>query len=141
MYCVRFSSFLVAAAPSPTSTPTPTVTATNNDIAILNYALTLEHLEANFYTTFQARFTAQDFINAGFSQQTYDYFNIIQVHEQAHVRGLTAIITQLNGTAVPECVYNFGVVTDVQSYVTTARALENTGTMAYDGNVLLDECF
>ena len=90
-------------------------------------------MEANFYTRFQARFKAQDFIAAGFTQQTYDYFNIIYVHELAHVRTLTAVISQLGGTPVSECTYTFPAVTDARSYISVARVLENTGAMAYDG--------
>lgn len=104
-----------------------------NDIAILNYALILEQLEANFYSRFQSNFTAQNFTAAGFTQQNYDYLNIIYVHELAHVRALRAIITQLGGTPVAECSYDFSAVQDVASYLQTARILENTGTMAYDG--------
>jgi hypothetical protein len=113
-------------------TPPPT-TAAANDIAILNYALVLEQLEANFYTRYQAQFSAQDFIAANFTQQTYDYFNIIYVHELAHVRILTAVIQQLGGTPVSPCSYTFSAVVDVRSYVAVARILENTGAMAYDG--------
>ena len=94
----------------------------------------LEQLEASFYNRFQESFTAQDFIAANFTQQNYDYLNIIYVHELAHVRALRAIITQLGGTPVPECSYDFSMVTDVRSYLQTARILENTGTMAYDGS-------
>ena len=93
----------------------------------------LEHLESAFYTRFQNTFTAQDFIAANLTQRDYDYFNIIYVHELAHVRALTAIITQLGGTPVPACTYNFSIVTNVRSYASVARILETTGTMAYDG--------
>ena len=107
-----------------------------NDIAILNYALVLENLEASFYTRFQTNYTAQNFIAANFTQQNFDYLNIVYVHEVAHVQALTAIITQLGGTPLPACTYNFSIVTDVRSYLSVARVLENTGTMAYDGKDL-----
>jgi hypothetical protein len=109
----------------------------SNDVAILNFALILEQLEANFYTTYQTNFTAQNFIAAGYTQQTFDYLNIIFVHELAHVRILTAIINQLGGTPVSACTFNFSSVVDVPSYIALARILENTGTMAYDGKSFL----
>ena len=127
-----FHHFVVLSA-SATTTKTD---AQLNDIAILNYALVLENLEASFYTRFQTNYTAQNFIAANFTQQNFDYFNIILVHEQAHVRALTAIITQLGGAPLPACTYNFSMVTDVRSYMSIAKLLENTGTMAYDGEEL-----
>ncbi|CAF1304515.1 unnamed protein product [Adineta steineri] len=126
----QYSLKVISATILPTETPDLT-----NDLAILNYALVLEQLEANFYTQFQAQFTGQNFIAAGFTQTTYDYFNIIYFHELAHVRALTAVISQLGGTPVSQCTYNFAAVTDVKSYVSVAQALENTGAMAYDGAV------
>ncbi len=104
-----------------------------NDIAILNFALTLEQLEENFYARYQASFTAQDFIAANYSAETYTYFNLIFSHEQAHVRILSTIVSQLGGTPVGACTYNFSSVTNVASYIALARIFENTGTMAYDG--------
>ncbi len=125
--------FLFLVVTSPAQNSATQNSSLNNDIAILNYALVLEQLEANFYATFQANFTAQDFLAANYTQETYTYFNLIYSHEQAHVRILTSVISQLGGTPVTACTYNFASVTDVTSYVAVARVLENTGTMAYDG--------
>lgn len=130
--------FLFPAITSPAQPTQPSTSAALiNDIAILNYALVLEQLEANFYARYQANFTQQDFIAANYSSQTYTYFNLINSHEQALVRILTAVINQLGGSPVSPCTYNFGSVTDVKSYVAVARILENTGTMAYDGKHFL----
>ena len=108
-----------------------------NDIAILNYALVLERLEANFYSTFRNNFTRANFVAAGFDNETYDYFELIGDHELAHQAAFISIISQLGGTPVPACTYNFSVVTDVPSYVAIARLLENTGAMAYTGKYFL----
>ncbi len=130
MHCFLLFSASISSSSSSSSSST---SASSNDIAILNYALVLEQLESNFYSLYQNNFTAQNFIAANFTQQTYNYFNLISSHESAHVTILTTIIGQLGGTPVSQCTYNFSSVVDVTSYVAVARLLENTGVMAYDG--------
>ncbi len=111
-----------------------------SDIDILNYALTLEHLEANFYVEGLKRFNQGDFASAkslkGFggrvTNTVYDYFKIIRDHEVEHVSTLISVITSLGGTPVKPCIYNFGY-NNVDGFVKVAAALENTGVMAYDG--------
>lgn len=110
----------------------------SSDIDVLNYALTLEHLEYAFYRDGLNRFTRNQIGNMpvlGLPQnKVYDYFEAIRDHEKAHVDTLTSVISSLGGTPVAECVYNFGY-NDALGFLAVATALENTGVMAYDGAV------
>lgn len=101
-------------------------------IDVLNYALTLEHLEATFYRTYNAEFSATEIEAAGFGSNVPARLQSIEAHEAAHVDVLVSTITTLGGTPVGELMYNFGV-TDVASYIATAQVLENLGTGAYTG--------
>lgn len=101
----------------------------DDGIAILNYALTLEHLETAFYRDGLAQFTADDFDGG---QVVYDLLVQIGEHEAAHVEALTATINDLGGTAVEEASYDFGY-TDAASFLAVAVALENVGVSAYAG--------
>ncbi len=100
-------------------------------VNILNYALTLEHLEATFYREALATFGPADFAADG-STTVYDLLTVIGDHEAAHVDALTATINDLGGTPVEEATYDFGY-TDATSFLVTAVALENVGVSAYAG--------
>jgi len=110
------------------------------DLTLLNFALSLENLEAAFYTQGLAQFSSTDFNNSTFIQNfgsvisgdVYAYLSLIRNHETQHVRSLQALITSLNGTPVKPCTYNFGYKT-ADDFITVAALLENTGVMAYDG--------
>jgi len=109
-------------------------------VDVLNYALTLEHLEHAFYRDGLEQFTADDFTAAGFAPAVYDYFGLIRDHEAEHVDTLVAVIGDLGGTPVEEAQYDFGYA-DVAGFVGVAQALENTGVAAYQGAAgdLIDE--
>ncbi|KAI7003363.1 hypothetical protein D0869_14564 [Hortaea werneckii] len=100
-----------------------------NDVDILNYALTLEHLEATFYREGLAKFTGADFTAAGFSQSSYDRLKEVAAHEAAHVDFLS---TALGSAATKECTYAFPM-SSVTEFLATASVLEGVGVSAYLG--------
>ena len=109
-------------------------------VDVLNYALTLEHLEHAFYRDGLDQFTEEDFTAAGYAPVVYEYFGLIRDHEAAHVDTLTQVVNDLGGTPVEEAQYDFGYA-DVAGFVGVAQALENTGVAAYQGAAgdLIDE--
>ena len=109
-------------------------------VDVLNYALTLEHLEHAFYRNGLEEFTAEDFTAAGYSANVYDYFGMIRDHEREHVDTIMKVITDLGGEPVAEAEYDFGY-SDLAGFVGVAQVLENTGVSAYQGaaQFLIDE--
>lgn len=99
-----------------------------SDIDVLNYALTLEHLEAAFYVLA----ADYEFGTDAYGNSIDAYIAEIGAHEVAHVDTLTQVITDLGGEPVAAAVYEFGV-TDAASFLATAAAVENLGVSAYDG--------
>jgi len=94
-----------------------------SDIAILNYALTLEYLEAAFYTEAEKR--------GALSGELADFAIVVGAHERAHVQGLKAA---LGRKAVAKPKFNFqGTTTDPARFAATAQTLEDTGVAAYAG--------
>lgn len=106
--------------------------ANNIDGVILNYALTLEHLEDKFYRQGLANFTQAQFAAAGFGAKFYNNLKEISKDETVHVNFLTAALSSVNVTPVAECIYNFPY-TDVASFVSLASVLEGVGVSAYLG--------
>ena len=119
-----------------------TTTGSENDLSILNYALTLEHLEATFYTDGLNRFQAADFSTASFASVlgsgtvngVFANLQRIRDHEVAHVSTLQTTIRTLGGTPVGPCTYNFAY-RDAEEFLQIAQALENLGVEAYDGAI------
>jgi hypothetical protein len=102
-----------------------------SDLEVLNYALTLEHLEYAFYRDGVGLFT---FGNDSRGQSIDANLGAVRDHELAHVETLTTVVTDLGGEPVAEATYDFGdAYTDPAAFLATAQALENTGVSAYDG--------
>jgi hypothetical protein len=119
-----------------------------SDVDILNYALTLEHLENEFYIQMLDQFSEREFQRSdlldefGFGMRftARDYLRTIQEHEQAHVDFLTTAIENAGGTpATAATEYNFGAplgqqgIDTVVEFTTVAEVLESTGVDAYAG--------
>ncbi len=127
------ASTAFAASPSPSARPSPAAGASQfgtGDAGILNFALTLEYLEADFYAKgLQANILGDD----------AKYLMPIAQHEAAHVQAVTATLQKLGATpaAKPTFTYPSGTFTDKAMFLKTALTFEETGVKAYHGQVPL----
>jgi len=97
------------------------------DVGILNYALTLEYLEAAFYNGATAA-------NLALTSQAAAFLKVVTRDENAHVAYLKKA---LGSKAVKEPKFDFkGANTSVATFMATAEVLENTGVHAYSGQAL-----
>ncbi len=94
------------------------------DIDILNFALTLEYLEAAFYKEGLAK--------AGLSSKVKPVAQEIGSNEQEHVDTLKQTIEQLGGKAVAAPTVAFPIK-DEASFLKLAVTFEDTGVSAYNG--------
>ena len=93
---------------------------------VLNYALTLEYLEAEFYR--------QGNGHQLLSGKKATYLKAVQRDEEAHVMAIQSTIKQLGGTAVPAPKVDFGQsFKSGDSFLETAYTFENLGVQAYLG--------
>lgn len=101
-------------------------------VDVLNYALTLEHIEAAFYRDGLAVIGREGITEWGFQDAVFDNLVLIGEHEAEHVVVLSQVITELGGEPVQEAVYDFGY-DDAVGFLQVAQALEDTGVAAYQG--------
>jgi hypothetical protein len=93
------------------------------DVAILNYALTLEYLEAAFYTEAEEM--------GALDGELAKFAAVVGKHERDHVKALKGV---LGSKAVKRPRFNFrGTTEDMAKFAATAQVLEDTGVAAYKG--------
>lgn len=115
--------------------------STSTVVGILNYALQLEFLEANFYN---AGLTSASFatMKMGLSSSELAGLTLIQTDENHHVTFLQNVITSLGAMPVSFTAANFDftaqgtfpmVYTSSDIWLAVAETFEDTGVRAYKG--------
>ena len=95
-----------------------------SDVDILNFALTLEYLEAKFYEEAKSR--------AKPSGELKSLIDLIAEDEQQHVEALAATVKQLGGKPVMEPKFDFPY-SGTAGFLKLAQVFEDTGVSAYNG--------
>jgi rubrerythrin len=109
------------AAATPTST---TASSATGDIGILNYALTLEYLETEFYS----KVVASGF----FKGKVGALIKTFGAQEASHVAALKAAVTKLGGMPAADPMGKFPITSATQ-VAELAYTVENLGASAYLG--------
>ena len=105
--------------------------STDGDVDILNYALTLEYLESDFY--------AQGLQAGLLKGRELELVTPIADHEKQHVDAVTSTLKSLGATPVtkPKINYPAGTFGSRDSFLKTASMFEELGVKAYHGQVPL----
>jgi rubrerythrin len=126
--------------PEERATPDRKADDDTSDVDVLNYALTLEHLENAFYRDGLKKFSDDELMQAdalsefgeAVRMNVPDHLAAVGEHEAAHVGAIGDTVEKLGGTPVEEATYDFGYETPSE-FLGVAKALENTGVAAYKG--------
>ena len=116
-----------AAAAAATGKGRPPAKFGKGDVGILNYALTLEHLEAGFYNEATKRDIAKKAESRAFLKQ-------VTADENAHVAFFTKALGS-KAVAAPKLDFGSSFQTEA-SWLKVSMALENTGVAAFAGQAL-----
>jgi rubrerythrin len=128
-----FGAFVLAAcgsskkAASTAATTASTATGTTSgsgDVAIANYALTLEYLETEFYEKVDA--------SGLFKGATASLIKEFGVQEMTHVEALKGAVTKLGGTPAEKPIGKFPIE-NANQVAGLAYTVENLGASAYLG--------
>ncbi|KAJ7207132.1 ferritin-like domain-containing protein [Mycena pura] len=132
---MKFSIAAVVLLALPFAKAHPARRSVSTDPQILNFALTLEHLESAFYSQTLAKFSPAQFAAAGYPSWVRGRFEQISDHENIHVTFLSTALAAAKATAVKPCEYNFPIP-NLKSAMQLAAILEAVGSTAYTGAIL-----
>jgi hypothetical protein len=118
------SSSSSKSAATATAATTASSSSSTGDIAILNYALTLEYLESEFYSKVIAA--------SLFGGKVGELLQKFGSQEDSHVTALKAAVTKLGGTPVEDPHGKFPIKSAAQVAL-LAYTVENLGAAAYLG--------
>ncbi len=129
-----FSVFLAACgsdskSSGSTSTSKKSTSSASNkgDLEIVQYALTLEHIETDFYNAVLKSGVIKD-------KKLGDVAKMIRDNEQEHVDALTQTVKQLGGTPKkPKTTFDAVIKGGAKMVLQTAATVENLGAAAYLG--------
>ena len=93
------------------------------DVGIVNFALTLEYLEAAFY---------EKALSLSLSSDVKSFAEEFGKDESQHVDALTGTVRQLGGKPAAMPTFSFPI-TNEASFLKLAQTLEDTGVSAYNG--------
>jgi rubrerythrin len=97
------------------------------DIDIVNYALTLEYLESEFYIAAVKQVK-------GLSDDELALAKELRDNELEHVDALAATVRKLDGKPAAKPTFDFGgAFASRDAFLKTANVLEDTGVSAYNG--------
>jgi len=121
------AALAVAGALTASAAPAKRQAYAPTDVDILQFALTLEHIENVFYKQALSTMSEEDFTNAGFTSDFFNDLKYIAFDEQNHVLFLESALKTAGATPVQACTYDFGNISTPMSFIGTAAVVEGVG--------------
>ena len=97
------------------------VNVSDNDL--LNFVLTLEHIQDALFRQGVQNYSTIDFLNAELPSSFYSDLKEISSQDSAHVKTLTSTLTTLGGPASAECTYVWPSIEGATGFILFAKTI------------------